>query len=344
MSEVGNFQEGPSQFDQEQTHWGLWCVVSSPLILGFDMRDDAKMERVWPIITNTVALAVSEAWVGHPGTLIRSYPASPSLTMQVIQGACDGSPATRGWRLDSGRLIAPNLNDRSGLRCLNVPQEITAPPPTTYYSDAQDGLLLGNCTEKPNFKWELVGKQLQFSQQGGPSCLGAVPLDFDNTKGFFTRHAAALKMQECPQGDSGPSQTAWLFTDKGELRSAAGRCLQAAPQSGVQLWAKPLNTSSVAVLLVNPLGSPQHIQFPVADVPRQFHGSLSANGPDFVCRPGRCIAWDVWANRRFEIKSAHLTVRLSPVASAFYIIHAEDAELVKATSSEPREPGLILTV
>ena len=30
-----------------------WCIVSSPLILSFDMRDKAKMERVWPIISNT---------------------------------------------------------------------------------------------------------------------------------------------------------------------------------------------------------------------------------------------------------------------------------------------------
>ena len=32
---------------------GLWVISSSPLILGFDMLDNAKMTRVWPIITNT---------------------------------------------------------------------------------------------------------------------------------------------------------------------------------------------------------------------------------------------------------------------------------------------------
>lgn len=28
-----------------------------------------EQDRVWPIITNLDALAVSESWIGHPGTL-----------------------------------------------------------------------------------------------------------------------------------------------------------------------------------------------------------------------------------------------------------------------------------
>ena len=91
MSEIGNFKAGPHQNAQEQTHWGLWCTVSSPLILGFDMNNSATMDRVWPTITNADALAVSEAWAGHPGTLIRSYPASGHAGYQVVQMNCTTS-------------------------------------------------------------------------------------------------------------------------------------------------------------------------------------------------------------------------------------------------------------
>ena len=48
MLEVGNLED----YAADEAHFGLWVVTSSPLILGFDMLDDAKMERVWPIITN----------------------------------------------------------------------------------------------------------------------------------------------------------------------------------------------------------------------------------------------------------------------------------------------------
>eukprot|EP00913_Durusdinium_trenchii_P011091 g10413.t1 len=44
MSEVGNFAPGPSRDDQERTHWGLWSIISSPLILGFDLNDSQTMD------------------------------------------------------------------------------------------------------------------------------------------------------------------------------------------------------------------------------------------------------------------------------------------------------------
>ena len=74
-----------------------WCVVSAPLVLGMDLTDTAKLEPVIPIITNKVkksfplaifrhfdvtnsceqeALAVNQAWEGHP---VRSRPFLPFL-------------------------------------------------------------------------------------------------------------------------------------------------------------------------------------------------------------------------------------------------------------------------
>ena len=40
-----------------------------PLVLGFNMSDKDRMDRVWPIITNTEAIAIDHAWAGSPGTL-----------------------------------------------------------------------------------------------------------------------------------------------------------------------------------------------------------------------------------------------------------------------------------
>eukprot|EP01047_Picozoa_sp_COSAG01_P063762 COSAG01_NODE_8322_length_2830_cov_3.827928_3_plen_162_part_00 len=82
--EVGNLKstarEGPStdsmmELRMHRSNFGAWCVVSSPLILGHDLTDDAVMDTIWPIITNTHAIYVSqhfdEASNMHPGGLVR---------------------------------------------------------------------------------------------------------------------------------------------------------------------------------------------------------------------------------------------------------------------------------
>ena len=53
-----------------RTHFAMWAVTSSPLILGFDLTDEARLRAAWPIIANEEALAVSQSWSGHPGFLI----------------------------------------------------------------------------------------------------------------------------------------------------------------------------------------------------------------------------------------------------------------------------------
>ena len=70
MLEVGNFRgDDPLRTHEERSHFGLWVIVSSPLILGFNLSDRTTMDRVWPIITNQEAIAIDQAWAGLPGTL-----------------------------------------------------------------------------------------------------------------------------------------------------------------------------------------------------------------------------------------------------------------------------------
>jgi hypothetical protein len=57
-------------FNEARAHFGAWCITSSPLILGLDVRNDTTMDSVWPIISNTEALAVNSAWAGGSGTLL----------------------------------------------------------------------------------------------------------------------------------------------------------------------------------------------------------------------------------------------------------------------------------
>jgi alpha-galactosidase len=67
--QVGNLspEYGATVDDMDQTHFSLWVIMSSPLVLGFDLTNATVLDRVWPIITNTEVLAVSQTWGGHPG-------------------------------------------------------------------------------------------------------------------------------------------------------------------------------------------------------------------------------------------------------------------------------------
>lgn len=70
MLEVGRLANAT----EDRSHFALWAVSSSPLILGFDVEDDALLDRVWPVITNREVLQVNQAWAGSPGTRIASSP------------------------------------------------------------------------------------------------------------------------------------------------------------------------------------------------------------------------------------------------------------------------------
>merc|ERR1719272_220605 len=97
MMQVGNFGgDEPRRSHEERSHFGLWSINSAPLVLGFDLLDAKRMDRVWPTITNLDALSVNEQWAGHPGTLVRSYPASGLSTQMVTQVVATPGAFTAG--------------------------------------------------------------------------------------------------------------------------------------------------------------------------------------------------------------------------------------------------------
>ena len=117
-----------------------FLLVVCQLILGLDMSIDETMDRIWPTITNSDALMINDAWAGHPGTLVKSYPsANASAELMLNQAACTGSADTTGWKLTNGKLQSPG-----GVYCLDGAQArrsgptgqstsgmVACPPPTT---------------------------------------------------------------------------------------------------------------------------------------------------------------------------------------------------------------------
>ena len=56
--------------DESRTHFAAWCIVSAPLILGFDMANETLRRELLPIVTNARAVRVNQAWAGHAGRIV----------------------------------------------------------------------------------------------------------------------------------------------------------------------------------------------------------------------------------------------------------------------------------
>lgn len=70
MLEVGISEGGAPvlNFTEARTHFGAWCIVSAPLILGMNMSDTANVATFWPIVSNDEAIAVNQEYAGMSGT------------------------------------------------------------------------------------------------------------------------------------------------------------------------------------------------------------------------------------------------------------------------------------
>ena len=78
------------------TATGAWVICSAPLTLGYDLIDDNITEHVWDIIANKEAIAVNQAWAGHPGKLFKSLPSGQKDNAQ--KNGCGGySCDTQVW-------------------------------------------------------------------------------------------------------------------------------------------------------------------------------------------------------------------------------------------------------
>jgi hypothetical protein len=52
MLEVGNM----ATLEEDRSHFGAWVIVSSPLILGYDINNRSLTQKIWPIISNVPSL------------------------------------------------------------------------------------------------------------------------------------------------------------------------------------------------------------------------------------------------------------------------------------------------
>ena len=108
--EVGRVQG--ASFAWQRAHFGAWCVVSAPLVLGLDLTDTANLASVVPIVTNPEAIAVNQQWAGHPGRLVAQFdpPAAPPAAPApaVRRRAFSAGEASAGEGRPAGEAALPS--------------------------------------------------------------------------------------------------------------------------------------------------------------------------------------------------------------------------------------------
>lgn len=117
---MGNFASSPTAFAESRTHFGAWCIVSSPLILGLDLTNAATVDAVWAIISNKEAITVNQQWAGQPGRLVTSTAGYQVWSKQLPKGEMAVLAFNRGTApiniSVAATVVAPWLTDGSPAR------------------------------------------------------------------------------------------------------------------------------------------------------------------------------------------------------------------------------------
>lgn len=303
------------------------CINSAPLVLGYNLGDTNKTDRVWNTITNLDALAINAAWAGSPGSLVKAYPAVGLPVQMASQTDC--GTAAKGWQLSNGTIIAPSSSgDGPGapLLCLLGNQHfgkangaISCPPATTKGGLSQCGNALFNCSEVAG-SWRLDAASGALKWAAKPSdpkplCLAATPGHAatdrkGNMPGGTQPVSSMIELVQCPVAPKLLPNTSTFSLDDGLLKVGTGACITPISPPGVQLWSKPLGQGKVGILVINVLDIPQHLDLPLADI------------PGLGCTPGAvagCVARDVWGEKDITVTADHLDLDLEIHESAMYI-------------------------
>lgn len=122
----------PLSVAEWRSHFGAWAVNSSPLILSFDLANETVLDSVWPFVTNMEAIAVNQAWAGHPGAV---------LPLDESGGVAVGSHNASAWAkpLPGGgvAVVLVNMREAGAIDVdLAVPSALSpALPPTASVRD-----------------------------------------------------------------------------------------------------------------------------------------------------------------------------------------------------------------
>jgi alpha-galactosidase len=108
-------------FSWNRAHFGAWCIISAPLILGLPLSD-ASLAPVLNFIGNAEAIAINQAWAGHPGLLVEEVQVGKDAHVGFIPQRSGGVQSHASVIQPSGGSLAAASSAPSTLATSNVPE------------------------------------------------------------------------------------------------------------------------------------------------------------------------------------------------------------------------------
>ena len=263
--EVGRFS-GPWALAEDQSTFGLYCITSSPLVLGHDIINESLNDRVWPVVSNEEAIAVNQDWAGHPGRLVRTWDddrPSPAHNPEWPAGraayavACeahDGGDTTQmGWSFDTATKTLRKDGKCLDMRAADNHQlwlvACKSPPP------AWQQWAFTNVNRSTGFGY-LVNLQnhANLTTPGAQSSIGFARRG-SKTTAMWRLDASTGQLVASSSGSSQLPPTC----------IAARSINPPAPNATFELWSKPLSGGKLAVFLLNN-GLPANASFTLSDL------------------------------------------------------------------------------
>eukprot|EP00937_MAST-01D_sp_MAST-1D-sp2_P001739 g1739.t1 len=248
MMEVGRMAS-PAE---DRTHFGAWVITSSPLILGYDLNDDSVTDKIWSVISNKEAIAINQAWAGHPGRLVKQFnPGNHTPTGDKYASAesCDsGSAEQKGWAFDaaSGRVTAGagQCLDGSSASELRIKACDGSAAQKFAYDTTKKTLTTTAADEAELREVNAAGVLEAFPLKAGTKCVDV-----------YNFNGPVVQLYNCNNGKN----QQFDFNSDGTLRDGNGHCIAASPTApsggggsgGFQLWSKKQPGGALAVLLFN---------------------------------------------------------------------------------------------
>ena len=104
-NDVKDHNSSDSKFIGWRSSFGSHAIISSPLILSFDLTSN-DTDAYWPIISNKEAIAVNQQWAGSVGGLVKKWNPehlNESSPLFVWGVDCDSAEAKSGKWVSKGK-------------------------------------------------------------------------------------------------------------------------------------------------------------------------------------------------------------------------------------------------
>ena len=233
MLEVGN---GGMTYTEYRTHFGLWALVKSPLLIGCDITN--MSEETKEILTNPEVIAINQDPLGKQGHKIKrtelELPEGIEVTItssQLELAECTGKANQKWYINNDGSIRNNNMNF-----CIDIPNCATDDIQVETYGCHIGG---SGCKNSKNQEWDYENNHIKSR------------MDFNAPQKCLTVTNGIVSKVMTHECEESPEQI-WVYDEADHtLKSiSTGKCLASSVEA-TEVWAGKLTNSSYAVLLLN---------------------------------------------------------------------------------------------